>query len=171
MYPDYFVPAFDLTIRTQAKGEVRDYARSVNFQTGEATVHWADDRGVFERRMFVSRAAGVAVLLLTAPQAALDCQLKLEPREPSHEFNSDSDINKHSDQVFREHVADIKSTSGDCWLSYNSRFTKTYPGSIHALVGYARVVETGGTCPSTFHGPYERSAGGPEYHTQIAVPG
>ena len=77
MYPDYFVPAFDLTIHTQAQGEIRDYARSVNFQTGETVVHWADGRGLFERRMFVSRAAGVAVLLLTAPKSALDCQLAL----------------------------------------------------------------------------------------------
>jgi len=145
MYPDYYVPAFDLTICTQAKGEVRDYARSVDFQTGETTVHWADDRGVFERRMFVSRAAGVAVLLLTAPKAALDCQLGLEPREPSDEFNADSDINKRSDQVFKEHVSDIKSTAGDAWLTYSNRFTKAYPGSIHALESYARVVTTGGT--------------------------
>ncbi len=145
MYPDYFVPAFDLTIRSQAEGEVRDYARSVDFQTGETTVHWADDRGVFERRMFVSRAEGVAVLLLTAPKSALDCRLALEPREPSDEFNADSDINKRSDEVFKEHVSDIKSTAGDSWLTYSNRFTKAYPGSIHALESYARVVATGGT--------------------------
>ncbi len=145
MYPEYFVPAFDLTIRSRAEGEVRSYARSVDFQTGETTVHWADDRGVFERRMFVSRAAGVAVLLLTAPKSALDCRLRLEPRERSDEFNKDSDINKHSYEVFEEHVSDIKSTAGDSWLAYSNRFTKTYPGSIHALESYARVVTTGGT--------------------------
>lgn len=127
MYGDYFVPAFDLTIHTKATGEVRDYARSVDFQTGEATVHWRDDRGVFERRMFVSRAAGVAVLLLTAPKAALDCRLALVPREPSDEFNADSDINKRSDQVFREYVSDIKSTSGASWIAYRNRFSKAYP--------------------------------------------
>ena len=145
MYPDYYVPAFDLTIRTKAKGEVREYARSVDFQTGETTVRWADDRGVFERRMFVSRAAGVAVLLLTAPKSALDCRLALVPRQPSDEFNADSDINKRSDQVFREHVSDVKSTAGDSWLAYRNGFTKAYPGSIHALEGYGRVVVTGGT--------------------------
>lgn len=144
MYPDFFVPAFDLTIRTQAEGKVRDYARSVDFQTGEATVHWADDRGLFERRMFVSRAAGVAVLLLTAPKSALACRLALEPREPSDEFNGDSDINKRSDEVFKEYVSDIKSTAGNSWLTYSNRFTKAYPGSIHALQSYARVVATGG---------------------------
>jgi hypothetical protein len=31
MYPDFFVPAFDLTIRSKAKGEIRDYARGVDF--------------------------------------------------------------------------------------------------------------------------------------------
>jgi alpha-L-fucosidase 2 len=145
MYPDYYVPAFDLTVRTRAKGEVRDYARSVDFQTGEVTVRWADDRGAFERRMFVSRAAGVAVLLLTAPKSALDCRLALEPRKPSDEFNADSDINKRSDEVFKEHVSDITSTAGDSWLTYSNRFTKAYPGSIHALQSYARVVAAGGT--------------------------
>ena len=55
MYPDYYVPAFDLTIDSEGQGEVRDYARSVDFQTGEAVVRWSDDRGAFERRMFVSR--------------------------------------------------------------------------------------------------------------------
>ncbi len=152
MYPDYFVPAFDLTIRSQARGEIRNYARSVDFQTGEATVHWADDRGIFERRMFVSRAAGVAVLLLTAPKSALDCQLALEPREPSDEFNADSDINKRSDEMFREHVSNIKSTAGDSWLTYSNRFTKAYPGSIHALESYARVVVTGGSTESRDNG-------------------
>ncbi|MBN2473330.1 MAG: glycoside hydrolase N-terminal domain-containing protein, partial [Pirellulales bacterium] len=145
MYPDYFVPAFDLTIRTRAEGEVRDYARSVNFQTGETTVHWADDRGTFERRMFVSRAAGVAVLLITAPPSAIHCRLALEPREPSAKFNADSDINKRSDQVFKEHVSDIKCTAGKSWLAYSNGFSKAYPGSIHALESYARIVATGGT--------------------------
>jgi hypothetical protein len=69
----------------------------------------------------------------------------LEPREPSDEFNADSDINKRSDQVFKEHVSDIKSTAGNSWPTYSNHFTKVYPGSIHALESYARVVATGGT--------------------------
>ncbi|TWU40534.1 glycosyl hydrolase family 95 catalytic domain-containing protein [Novipirellula artificiosorum] len=144
MYPDYFVPAFDLTIQSEGHGEIRDYARSVDFQTGETTIHWADDRGVFERRMFVSRAAGIAAMLFTAPNSALDCRIALVPREPSDEFNSDSDINKRSAEVFQEHVSDIKRTAGDSWLTYSNRFSRAYPGSIHALEGFARVVATAG---------------------------
>ncbi len=68
MYPDSFVPAFDLSIRMDTGKEITDYARSVDFQTGAATVHWADSRGVFERRLFVSRKDGVAVLAITGPK-------------------------------------------------------------------------------------------------------
>ena len=146
MYPDFFVPAFDLSIKSEAGGEVRDYARSVDFQTGETIVHWADDRGVFERRMFVSRKDGVAVMLFTGPKpGSLDCSLKLEPREASDELNDDSDIAKRSDEMFKEHVGDIKSSAGDSSLSYRNRFIKAYPGSIQALEAYARIANTGGT--------------------------
>ena len=62
LYHDPFVPAFDLKILTDAKGDAKDYMRSVDFQTGQATVQWSDDRGVFQRRSFVSRADGVAVM-------------------------------------------------------------------------------------------------------------
>ena len=146
MYPDFYVPAFDLTIRSESKGEVRDYARSVDFQTGEAVVRWADDRGAFERRMFVSRKDGVAVIRITGPQpGALDCSLKLESREPSDEFNSDTDIAKRSDEMFKEHFGNLKSSAGPDWLGFEARFLKSYPRSIKALEGRARVVVAGGT--------------------------
>jgi hypothetical protein len=153
MYPDFFVPAFDLTIGSTNQGEVRDYSRSVDFRTGEIAVRWSDDRGAFERRMFVSRADGVAVLAITGPKpGSLDCRLALEPREPSDQFNDDSDIAKRSDQMFKEHVGDIKSTANSCSLTYSNRYLKAYPGSIHALEGFARVIATGGTTEAGTNG-------------------
>ncbi len=146
MYPDFFVPAFDLTIKSEAAGNIRDYARSVDFQKAEAVVHWADDRGAFERRTFVSRKDGVAAILLTGPTAgSLDCKLKLETRELSTELNDDSDINKRSDESFKEHFGDIKSTATKDSLGFSARFLRSYPGSIQSLQGEARVAVTGGT--------------------------
>ena len=145
MYPDFFVPAFDLTIHGESQGEVRDYARSVDFQTGEAVIHWADDRGAFERRMFVSRKDGVAVIQLTGPQpGSLSCRLKLESREPSDEFNADSDIAKKSHEMFVEHFGDLKSGADTGSLTFSARFLRSYPRSIKALEGRARVVTSGG---------------------------
>lgn len=146
MYPDFYVPAFDLTIDSESQGEVRDYARSVDFQTGELVVHWSDDSGAFERRMFVSRKDGVAVIRLTALESgALSTKLRLEAREPSDEYNNDSDIAKKSDQSFQEHFGDLQSAAGSDWLTFRARFLQSYPGSMQALEGRARVLVNGGS--------------------------
>ena len=142
MYPDPFVPAFDLRITMPARGEVRDYVRSVDFQTGQATVHWADDRGVFERRLFVSRADGVAVLLIRGPgQGAVDCTLELTPRNPSPKLGAKTLA--QSAEVFKSHVSNIVVTADAKHLTFASTFTRAYPGSIHRLEGVGRVVAPG----------------------------
>lgn len=145
MYPDFYVPAFDLTILREAQGEVRDYVRSVDFSTGEAVVQWTDDAGTFQRRMFASREDGVAVVRISGSQpGSLNGTLKLEPRESSDEFNKDTDIAKKSDDSFKEHFGDLKSTSTRDSLSFSARFLKSYPGSIQSLNGHARVITKGG---------------------------
>ncbi len=144
MYPDPFVPAFDLSIKMDADGEITDYARSVDFEKGEATVHWADRRGVFERRMFVSRADGVAVLLIAGPKpASVNCRLKLGPRQPSEKL--DARKLERSAERFKTHIADVKATAEKSALTFRNSFAKAYPGSIHVLEGVARVIASGGT--------------------------
>lgn len=146
MYPDFYVPAFDLTIRREPQGAVEDYARSVNFSTAEATVQWRDEAGIFRRQMFASREDGVAVIRLVASEpGAITCDLKLEPRESSDEYNQDTDINQRSDDSFKEHFGDLESRSTADSLSFRARFLKAYPGSIQSLNGHARVVTVGGT--------------------------
>ncbi len=143
MYPDPFVPAFDLSIRSEARGEVTDYLRAVDFQTGEATVHWADDRGVFERRLFVSRADGVAVLSMSGPRAgALDCRLELRPRQPSPQL--DPKLIERSQRVFESRIADIESAADAPTLTWRNGFTDAYPGSIQVLEGVVHVAAEGG---------------------------
>lgn len=153
MYPDFYVPAFDLVIEQPPHGAIHDYSRSVNFESGEATVGWTDDVGRFERRMFVSRKHGVAVVLLTTTlPESLDCQIHLESREASDEFNDDSDIAKRSDVMFREHFGDIRSFSHGSFLGYQSRCLKAYPGSIQRIEGRTRVVAIGGSQQTTDDG-------------------
>jgi len=142
MYPDPFVPAFDLNITMGNDGKVKDYYRSVDFQTGEATVHWADDRGVFERKMFVSRADGLAVLLITGPSGSIDCELAINPRKPSDKL--DAQTISRSYQVFENHVSNIVKKVEDASITYSNTFTKAYPGSIHALEAVAKIVLNNG---------------------------
>ena len=153
MYPDPFVPAFDLGIKMESEGDVSDYMRSVDFESGEATVHWADKRGVFQRRLFVSRSHGVAVLLITGPRAGtVSCRLKLGPRNPSEKLEEKStrrpgkkSVLERSEERFKECVKDVKATADESGLTFSSSFTKAYPGSIHALNGLAYVIAKNGT--------------------------
>ena len=144
MYPDPFVPAFDLRIRMDPDGEILDYLRSVDFQTGEVAVHWRDDRGPFRRRLFVSRERGLAVLSLDRePPGRFSCRLELEPRRPSEKL--DPRTLERSQRVFEKGVADIEIAAAADELTFANRFSKAYPGSIQMLEGVARVVADGGT--------------------------
>lgn len=138
MYPDPFVPAFDVNLNMKSAGKINNYMRSVDFQTGEATVHWSDDKGTFERKMFVSRADGLAVLLVSGPKGAVDFELGINPRKPSDKL--DANTISGSYQVFESHVSDITKTVNNKAITYRNSFTKAYPGSIHALEGVAKIV-------------------------------
>ncbi|MFO8027391.1 MAG: glycoside hydrolase N-terminal domain-containing protein, partial [Opitutales bacterium] len=121
MYPDFYVPAFDLVIKREAQGEVRDYSRSVDFTTAEATVQWTDDAGTFQRQVFASREDGVAVVRIRGDQpGSVTCDLKLDARESTDEFNKDTDIAKKSDESFKEHFGDLESASTEDSLSFSA---------------------------------------------------
>jgi len=143
MYPDPFVPAFDLRIKMSAEGEVADYMRSVDFQTGEATVHWADSRGTFERKLFVSRADKVAVMRIKGPTpGSVNCRLELTPRQLSDKLESKQV--KQSNEQFERLIKDAKATAAGSTLAFTNGFTKAYTGSIQSLEGVGRVAATGG---------------------------
>lgn len=132
-YPDPFVPAFELGIRMDGDPNVTGYLRSVDFETGEASVQWGDARGLFVRKLFVSRADGVAALLVTGPApGSVSCRLELRSRDPGHER-------------FRKHIKEAKATAAGQYLSYRHRFTNAYPGSVHAIEGVALVKAQGGS--------------------------
>jgi hypothetical protein len=148
LYPDAFVPAFDLRLQTEGKGEIGGYARSVDFETGEATVRWSDRRGVFERRLFVSRADGLAVLSIAGPRkGALNCQLTLAPRQPCEKLGKKT-IDQ-SNEIFKRLVSDIHISAQASGVTFRNSFTKAYPGSIHALEGVAEVYAEGGKTTAT----------------------
>lgn len=144
MYPDFYVPAFDLIIM-QEGGEATKYGRTVDFSTGEAVVRWTNDQGTFERRMFCSRDAGVAVVLMKPEKpGTLNGTLKLAPRKNSDEFNKDTDIAKKSSDSFEEHFGEIVSRATANSLSYSMQCLRAYEGSITGVNGHARVVVNGG---------------------------
>jgi hypothetical protein len=63
--------AFVMKVGLPADGGIRNYLRSVDFESGEVKVMWEDNRGAWVRSAFVSRPDNVAVQLLTPPQGKL----------------------------------------------------------------------------------------------------
>lgn len=139
-WTDPLVPAFDLVLKMDGQGEARDYARSVDFATGVTTVRWEDDRGVFVRRLFVSRADQVAVVSLTGPElGSVACEVRLAMR-PTDEDDEGSE----TDGVPRG-IRDAQITAKGSWLTYRSRFARPYPGSCQGYEGGALVCAKGGS--------------------------
>jgi hypothetical protein len=139
LYPDPLMPAFDLRIKMEAQGDIGDYLRATNFQTGETIVHWSDSRGVFERRLFVSRADGFALMRIVGPgPGGVNCRLELAPREPDN-------------RRFRANINNLATTTDATFLTFRHGFSRAYPGSIQGLEGVARVAVGNGT--TTTDGP------------------
>ena len=65
--PHPVVPAFIMKLDVPKTAPVKDYLRTVNFETSEVKVHWNDERGEWVRSTFTSRPDDVVVQLLTAP--------------------------------------------------------------------------------------------------------
>jgi len=65
--PHLTVPAFLMHLDLPKTESVKGYLRTLDFETGEANVHWTDEHGDWVRHTFTSRPDGVVVQWLTAP--------------------------------------------------------------------------------------------------------
>lgn len=118
-WTDPFFPACDLLIATDPQGDVRDYARSLDFETGVATVAWTDNRGSSDRRLFVSRPDNVVVLSL---RGKLDCTLELAQHPAGQRDYWDG-----PGKIARG-IKEYSSTADSRWLLYTSHYQLTDGG-------------------------------------------
>lgn len=130
---DPFIPAFDLHIRTGPEN-VLQYQRSVNFETGEATVDWRDQKGTHQRSIFVSRADSLIVVKWKSTQK-INCEIDFTQRPARWDQQS----------FIREGVKVMHSSVVDNLLTYSSEFNHKYPGGLQGYAGVGRVIQSGGT--------------------------
>lgn len=72
-------PAFTMRLDFPKTASVKDYLRTVDFESTELKVHWTDERGEWVRRTFASRPDNVVVQWLTAPKGQpLSVRITLE---------------------------------------------------------------------------------------------
>lgn len=142
-WTDPFIPAFDLRVKMAQKGAVLGYERSVDFETGVASVRWQDDRGEFRRRLFVSRPDDAVVLSITGPgPGAMNCELFLAQR-PTEGQGGWWPV-----EMFKGGIKDVSVSAEREWLSYRSSFRRSWPGSLQGYEGGARIVARGGKITS-----------------------
>jgi len=142
-WTDPFIPAFDLHVKMSQQGAVRGYERSVDFETGVASVHWQDDRGEFCRRLFVSRPDDVVVLAITGPvPGTVNCELFLAQRPTGGQGGW------WPAQMFKDGIKDVGILATPNWLTYRSSFCQIWPGSLQGYEGTARIVTRGGKVTS-----------------------
>jgi hypothetical protein len=129
-WTDPFIPAFDLLVHMPAQGPVRNFARSVDYSTGVATVRWEDDRGEFRRRLFVSRADNVVVLSIKGPAGKpIPCEMELAQR-PIGRFANRT----WSDDKFANGIRQVEISNAGEWMTYRSSYRNSeggYQGVAH----------------------------------------
>ena len=84
-----FHPAFDLKLRSEQRVAFSHYRRSLNFETGEATVRWQQGEAATQRRFFISRRDHVGVLRVDTEESALSLGLQLCEHNLSDSFGMD----------------------------------------------------------------------------------
>ena len=138
-WTDPFIPACDLKLLMEPRGDVRKYQRSVDFANGLATVNWNDDRGAFTRRVFASRADDlIAVSLSAATKGTLDCRLQLatRPLEGQGGWNPE--------HMVKIGIKETMKGAGEGYLTYRCSFRRSWKDSLQGYEVAARVITRGG---------------------------
>jgi hypothetical protein len=120
---------------------VKDYLRTLDFESSEVKVHWSDERGEWLRQTFTSRPDNVVVQLLTAPKGqSVNARIALE---------SSSGRRMRPNAAFRGTQAtssgesEIQQDFNEQRLIYKCRLDPSVDNSGYA--GVVRVVRNGGS--------------------------
>ena len=137
------IPAFLMRLDFPRTASVKDYLRTVDFESSEANVYWGDERGEWLRRTFTSRPDNVVVQWITAPKGqSVTGRISLAdpPRRmrPNAAFKG---MNQGSWTGSGE--SDIQHDFNEQRLIYKCRLDPSTDNSGYA--GVTRVVRTGGT--------------------------
>jgi alpha-L-fucosidase 2 len=133
---DPFVPVCNIRMVMQP-GNVSDYIRMVDFETGEAKVQWMQDGELFQRSLFVSRADSVIVMRISS-SGKINMQISL--RQHPIAWDQWSFVSPT--------IKDTKTDADGAFLTYTTEFTHKYGGVPEGFEGVALVKNIGGSLVS-----------------------
>ena len=142
IWTDPLIPACQLEIETLNPEKVINYARGVDFESGETIAAWETKSGFFERRLFTSRPDQLIALNISAPNSGLNIRMRLATLPQTDEEMD------HEAEAFMEDklIEDVRTKVDETgWLSYTTEFKKKWDGSLKGYLVESRVIPTGGT--------------------------
>jgi alpha-L-fucosidase 2 len=143
--PNRTIPAFLMQLGLPKTAAVKDYLRTVDFESSEIKVAWTDERGEWLRRTFTSRPDNVVAQWLTAPKGeSVNVRISLEK---SGEWTMTSGVswgNRPTRGASKgPEAGDVKRDFNEQRLIYKCRLDPSVDNSGYA--GVTRVVCTGGS--------------------------
>jgi len=131
------IPACQLEIEMEGSSSVANYARAVNYETGEALAAWESGGQKYNRSVFISRPDQIGVVKMSTDSGVMNLRMRLNqlPIEggDAEEWNVD------------ELIEMAASDAVDDMLVFTTKFKKRWPGSLKGYYVEAKVKLEGGS--------------------------
>jgi alpha-L-fucosidase 2 len=141
VFPHPTVSAFLMRLDFPKTASVKDYLRTLNFETSEANIYWNDDRGEWLRQTFTSRPDNIVVQMLTAPQGQ-SVNVKIALSDPPRRIRPNAAFKQGEMPYTSSGESEIKRDFNETRLIYKCRLDPSTDNSGYA--GVIRVVRNGG---------------------------
>lgn len=136
-WTDPFIPAFQIAI-SMKRDSLTEYSRHVNFETGEAGVHWRDRNGTFTRNTFVSRKDNLIITRISSANSKISCKITLVDR---HLYDWWERIDKRDSTGIRPSSITVSGNT----ITYSADFVNRWEDMITGFDGGTMVLNEGGT--------------------------
>ncbi len=136
------IPAFLMRLDFPKTAAVKDYLRTVDFESSEAKVYWSDQRGDWLRQTFTSRPDNVVVQLLTAPKGE-SVNARIALTDSARRMRPNAAFQQGMNLATSSGESDIQRDFNEQRLIYKCRLDPSTDNSGYA--GVTRVVRAGGS--------------------------
>jgi hypothetical protein len=138
------IPACQIEFESLYPIEPDSYARSVDYETGEAKVAFKNEDILIHRDAFVSRSDSVAVIRFSSPnQSKLNYIFRLNQLpltiDDHEEIDDDTDFRPEN------FVSNTDISAGENYMAYTTTFNKQWEGSLKSYTVAVRLINSGGT--------------------------
>jgi hypothetical protein len=142
--PHRTIPAFQMQLECPKSASLRNYLRTVNFETSETSVYWSDEQGDWLRQTLTSRPDNVVAQWLTAPSGkAVSVRISLQKSgEWLMASGATGSTHPAKGPSKGPEVCDVKLEVNATGLIYKCRLDPSVDNSGYA--GVTRVVRNGG---------------------------